>query len=278
MISDCAFARLNNGLRLAYVEQGSREGPTLILLHGYSDSHRSFDLVRPLLPRAWRVIALTQRGHGLSDKPAAGYDMADFADDVRQFMDTKGIERAILVGHSMGAAVALEAAVAFPERVAGIALIGAFADFQGNPGVIELAETVEAMSDPVDGEFVLAFQESTVARMIPQRFLDAVVAESMRCPARAWCGAARGLLAFDPLDAARRAQAPATLIWGDKDAFVPREDQVALRTALCSARFHALKGAGHAPHWDYPERVAPLIGAFVTEIDDADVLRDAVFG
>jgi non-heme chloroperoxidase len=278
MISDCAFVRLNNGLRLAYVEQGSREGPTLILLHGYSDSHRSFDLVRPLLPRAWRVIALTQRGHGLSDKPAAGYDLSDFADDVCQFMAALNIERAIVVGHSMGAAVALQAAAAFPDRVSGLALIGAFADFQGNPGVIELAETVEAMSDPVDGEFVLTFQESTVARMIPQRFLDAVVAESMRCPARAWCGAMRGFLAFDPIDVAKRTQAPATLIWGEQDAFVPREDQVALRNALCSARLHALKGAGHAPHWDYPERVASLIGAFVTEIDEADILRDSVFG
>lgn len=278
MISDCAFARLNNGLRLAYVEQGSRQGPAIIMLHGYSDSHRSFDLVRPMLPCAWRVIALTQRGHGLSDKPAAGYDLADFGDDVRQFMDALNIERAILVGHSMGAAVALEAAAVSPDRVAGIALIGAFADFRGNPGVVELAETVEAFKDPVDGEFVLAFQESTVARMIPQRFLDTAVAESMRCPARAWCGAMRGFLAFDPLEVARRAQAPATLIWGDKDNFVPRADQIALRDALCSARFHALAGAGHAPHWDYPERVAPLLGAFATEIDDADVLRDAVFG
>ena len=110
MISDCAFARLNTGVRLAYVEQGSRDGIAVVMLHGYSDTHRSFDLVRPLLPRAWRVIAVTQRGHGHSDKPQSDYAMADFASDVPAFLDAMGIDRAVLVGHSMGAAVALRVA------------------------------------------------------------------------------------------------------------------------------------------------------------------------
>ena len=61
MRSDCSFVRTARGLRLAYVEQGEREGPAVVMLHGYTDSHRSFDLLRPHLPEAWRAIAVTAR-------------------------------------------------------------------------------------------------------------------------------------------------------------------------------------------------------------------------
>src|SRR5262245_30804184 len=77
--SDCSFVRAKNGVRFAYVEQGDREGPAVLLLHGYTDSHRSFDLLRPHLPESWRVIALTQCGHGKTDKPAEGYTIGDLA-------------------------------------------------------------------------------------------------------------------------------------------------------------------------------------------------------
>src|SRR5690606_13028734 len=120
-----SFLRTANGLRLAYVEQGERDGPVVVMLHGFTDSHRSFDLLRPHLPETWRAIALTQRGHGQSDKPSSGYEVRDLASDVPAFLDALGVERAIIVGHSMGAAVALQAAANYPSRVQALALIGA---------------------------------------------------------------------------------------------------------------------------------------------------------
>lgn len=266
MRSDCSLLRTASGLRLAYVEQGEREGPAVLMLHGYSDTHRSFDLIRPFLPQSWRTIALTQRGHGRSDKPHDVYEIADFAADVPQALDALGIDRALLVGHSLGAAVTLEAAAAYADRVSGIALIGGFADFRANPGVAELVEAVRAFEDPIDPEFVLAFQESTIADMIPQRFLDLVVNESLRVPAHVWRGIGEALLAADPLAAAVRCNRPALLMRGVKDAFVPEADQALLASAIGAARWVEMNGAGHAPHWEAPAATATILADFVAEI------------
>lgn len=277
--SDCSFARLSNGLRLAYVEQGRRDGPAVIMLHGYTDSHRSFDLLRPHLPESWRVIAVTARGHGQSDKPASGYAVADMASDVRALLDVFGIERAIVVGHSMGAAIALQVAADYPERVSGLVLMGAFAEFQDKPAVAELADAVMAFGERVDPEFVLAFQESTFAELIPQRFLDTVIAESLRCPAHVWRSALQAQLSAAIVEAALRIQAPALLIRGEEDAFVPQSDQLTLRDTLPSARIVTMQGVGHAPHWERPAQAAALIQGFASELADTGaILRYGVFG
>ena len=272
MISDCAFVRLNNGLRLAYVEQGSRDGIAVVMLHGYTDTHRSFDLVRPLLPRAWRVIAVTQRGHGHSDKPQSDYAMDDFAGDLPQFLDALGIKRAVLVGHSMGAAVALRVAADHPGRVAGLALLS------DNPGAVELFDLVESFGDQLDPVFVRSFQASTIATPMSQAFIEFVSNESMRCPPRAWKGVARVMAAHAPLADAGWVSAPTMLIWGDKDGFVPRTDQHALRRALPAARLVTLSGAGHAPHWERTADTAACLRAFVTDIDEPALYSQAAFG
>lgn len=268
--SDCSFARLSNGLRIAYAEQGARTGPAVVLLHGYTDSHRSFDLLRPHLPESWRVIAATARGHGQSDKPPAGYEIADMAADVPLLLDALGIERAVIVGHSMGSAEALQIAATYPERVAGLVLIGAFASFADNAAAVELARDVSAFADSVDPEYILEFQESTFAELIPQRFLDTVISESMRCPAFVWRAAAAGLMRVTPSQLARKCQAPALLIHGAKDAFVPRGDQLALREALPWARLFTMPSLGHAPHWERPAETAALIQAFISELADSE--------
>jgi len=125
----------------------------------------------------------------------------------------------------------------------------------------------------------LAFQESTFAEPIPQRFLDTVIGESLRCPAFVWRAALQGLLDASMLDAARRCLAPVLLIRGQHDAFVPHGDQLKLRDALPSARLFTMRGVGHAPHWERSAETAALIQAFVGELSDTQTfLRDAVFG
>ncbi len=272
--SDCSYARLRNGLQLAYVEQGPADGLSIVMLHGLSDSHRSFDLLRPLLPRAWRVFAVTMRGHGLSDKPEAGYAMRDIAGDVAGFMDAVGIERAVLVAHSMSTAIALQTAAHYPERVAGLALIGAFGHLRGTAAMNELHDAVFDFGDNCGGEFALAFQESTLANMIPQSFLDTAVSETLRMPGHAWRGAVQGMIDFEPCDAAKRCQAPAAIIWGERDACCPRSDQHDLRAALPSSRLFTLPGVGHAVHWERPAEVASMLCAFVAELDSTSVAAE----
>ena len=103
--SDGKFAttRLTTDVKLHYAEQGDRAGEAIIFLHGYSDSWFSFSRVLPLLSPEYHAFALTQRGHGDSDKPECCYTPADFAADVDAFMDAVGLEEATEVGASTGA-------------------------------------------------------------------------------------------------------------------------------------------------------------------------------
>src|SRR5688500_18876730 len=86
---------LPTGVRLPYVEQGDPAGVPVLLLHGYTDSWRSWEPVLPHLPNAIHAVALSQRGHGDADRPASGYRPEDFAADVAAFVDTLGLRPAI---------------------------------------------------------------------------------------------------------------------------------------------------------------------------------------
>src|SRR5215212_2502086 len=98
-----ATVRLATDVTLHYAEEGDRAGEAIIFLHGYSDSWFSFSRVLPLLSPSYHAFALTQRGHGDSDKPECCYTLDDFAADIDAFMDAVGIEEATLVGASTGA-------------------------------------------------------------------------------------------------------------------------------------------------------------------------------
>ena len=93
---------LRSGLGLPYVEQGDRDGVPVVLLHAWVDSYRSFDRVLAVLPEAVHAFAFDQRGHGDAAKPAEGYGLGEFADDVGAFMDAVGLDAAVLVGASSG--------------------------------------------------------------------------------------------------------------------------------------------------------------------------------
>ena len=123
------YATLASGVRLPYVEQGDSDGVPVVLLHGVTDSLRSWEPVLPYLPSSIRAFAVTQRGHGDADRPAAGYHPRDFAADVVAFLDAVGIERAVLAGHSMSSYIAERVASEHPERVLGVVLVGGFTSY-----------------------------------------------------------------------------------------------------------------------------------------------------
>jgi pimeloyl-ACP methyl ester carboxylesterase/tetratricopeptide (TPR) repeat protein len=249
--------------RLEYVEQGDASGIPVILLHGYSDSRRSYELVLPHLPPSLHVFAITQRGHGNSGRPAHGYEAGDFAQDVAAFMDGVGLDSAVIVGHSMGATVAQRFAVDYPERTRALVLEGAFVPRPTNAGVHELWKTVSALRDPVDPGFVREFQQSTLARSVPPEFLEGVVTESLKVPARVWQEALRPFLTLDFLDEIGAIQAPTLLVWGDRDAFTLRADQATLNEAIDGSRLIVYGGTGHCPHWEEPTRFASDLHAFI---------------
>jgi non-heme chloroperoxidase len=252
------------GVSLPFAEAGDASGLPVVLLHGITDSGRSFEGVMRHLPSWTRAIAPTLRGHAGADQPAAGgYAPADFAADVVALMDALGIGRAVMVGHSMGATVAMRLAVDHPDRVRGLVLIDGFARFRGNPEIQALWDEVATLADPIDPAFARAFQEATVARPVAAGLIEMAVGESVQVPARVWRAALAGLIEDDVARDRHRIAAPTLLIWGERDAFVPRADQDALMAEIRGARrlvVHA--GGGHAVHWEDPARVAGEIAAF----------------
>ena len=248
-----ADARLATGVRLRYAELGDPAAQPLILLHGYSDSWFSYSRVLPGLARRHRVYALDLRGHGDSDRPAGGYTMPELAADVVAFMDAKGIERATVVGHSMGSFVGQQVAVRAPERVARLVLIGSATTFRSLMGVSELARAVDALSDPVPPEFAREFQVSTIHRPVPEEFLDRAVAESLKLPARVWRAVMAGMLATGAASELGRLGIPTLILWGDQDSCFARSEQEALVAAIPGALLKVYPETGHALHWERPE-------------------------
>jgi non-heme chloroperoxidase len=257
--------QLSTGVTLPYVEKGDPSGIPIVLLHGYSDSSLSYDLLLPHLPDSIHAYAYTQRGHGDADKPAAGYRPEDYAADVGAFLDAMGIEAAVIVGHSGGSYAAQRFAIDHPERTLGVVLIGAFDAFRDNPGVLEMEEVVAELTDPVDREFVREFQESCIAQQVPADFLEAIIDGSAKMPARVWRTWLEDHLAADAPTQSGTIAAPTLILWGDKDAFCRRSHQDALLAAIPGSRLSTYYGTGHCPHWEQPERAAAEIAAFAAE-------------
>lgn len=255
---------LSTGVTLRYVEQGDAAGVPVILLHGVTDSWRSFEAVLPHLPASLRAFALTQRGHGDAERPPSGYRTRDFAADLAAFMDAMGFRSAVLVGHSMGATNAQRFAIDHPGRTRALVTLGTFASYRGNRVIAELCDaTISVMADPIDPGFVREFQHSTVARPVPVSLLDTAVQESLKVPARIWQATFAGFLEDACAGQYGMIAAPTLLVWGDRDALVPRTDQDALLRAIPASRLIVYEGAGHAPHWEEPERFAADLAAFV---------------
>lgn len=261
-------AHLATGVTLPYVEQGDPNGLPVVLLHGYTDSWRSWELLLPALPDSLHVYAITQRGHGDADRPADGYRPEDYSDDVAAFLDAVGLEAAVIVGHSAGSYTAQRFAADHPERTLGLVLVAAFHVFATNPAARELQEAVAQLTDPVDRDFAREFQASCVARPVPAVFMDAIVDGSANVPARVWQACLDALMSADVPTEAATITAPTLIMWGDRDAFCPRSDQDALVAAIPRARLIVYSGTGHCPHWEQVERVAGDLAAFAASIED----------
>ena len=264
-----ATTPLETGLRLHYAEQGDLMGEAIVFLHGYSDSWFSFSRVLPLLSPEYHAFALTQRGHGDSDKPQCCYTPEDFAADIDAFMEAVGIEEATLVGASTGALFAQRVALSYPPRVSRLVLVGAQTPAnEANEVVLGLQEEVRALEDPVPPEFVRAFQEGTIHQPVPQEFLDTVVSESSKLPARVWRDYWEGaVLSIDqdyvlPL---REIDVPTLMLWGERDPLFPREEQERLAAAIPGATLKVYPETGHAVHWDRPEWVVRDLEEFMKE-------------
>lgn len=260
--------RLPNGVTLRYVEQGPAGAMPIILLHGFPDSWLSYETVMAHLPASVRVIAPSQRGFSTSDKPGKGYHPRDLAADLAEFMERREIPRAVIVGHSMGALVAQSFALDFPERVAGLVLIGTFGNQAENAELNEMMAMLDRMKDPIDLDFVRAFQASTLARPVAAEFFATIVAESARVPVVVWRAVLKEVAAYDDSADLSRISAPTIIHWGERDGFSTRGQQQAIARAIPGAELRVHAGAGHSLHWEEPARFAAALAEFVSTLGE----------
>ncbi|MBL8515481.1 MAG: alpha/beta hydrolase [Betaproteobacteria bacterium] len=259
---DVKSITLASGLTLPYVESGARDGEPVIFLHGYTDAWPSWQRVLAHLPTTLRAFAISQRGHGHADKPATGYAPVNMAEDLADFMNALRIDRAIIVGHSMGSVIAQHFAERHADRVTGMVLVGALRGYGGNPAIEELGEFIASLTEAPDEGFIREFQRSTLAQPVPAAFFEAMVAESLQVPLHVWRAGMTEFLAAKP---ATRFDAPTLTIWGDQDSISPHADQMALMRLLPDVRLIVYRGQGHAPHWESPDRFADDVAAFCNE-------------
>jgi pimeloyl-ACP methyl ester carboxylesterase len=119
-----------NGIRLHYLDWGGN-GPTLIFLTGMGCSAYIFNKFAPRFTDKFRVLALTRRGQGDSDIPETGYDADTLTEDIRQFMDRWGLEKAILAGHSLAGVELTHFAATYPTRAEKLIYLDALDDRRG---------------------------------------------------------------------------------------------------------------------------------------------------
>jgi len=254
---------IRTGVTLQYAEAGPIDGEPVLFLHGITDSWFSYHRVLERLPEGIRALVPSQRGHGDSDRPSCCYRMDDFATDAMAFLDALGVERATVVGHSMGSIIAQIVAATHPDRVARLVLIGS-----GTPeatSLLDLQESFVGLTDPVPHEFIEEFQYSTVYGPVPAAFMRRVVAESDKVPARVWRDALAGMRSAKTADLLPRLEAPTLIVWGERDAVFGREQQDILLGRIQRATLEIYPETGHAPHWEQPARFTRDLARFVHE-------------
>jgi pimeloyl-ACP methyl ester carboxylesterase len=252
---------LASGVTVPYLEQGDPQAAAVLLLHAWVESSACFDRLLQEVPPTLRVFAMDQRGHGDADKPADGYALVNFADDVEAFMDAVGLRSAVLLGSSSGGYVAQQVAVQVPDRVDGLVLVGAPRSLQGRPA---FADEVDRLTDPVDPGWV---EESLTwfprYHDVPDWYIKDRIRDGLRVPAHVWMAGLAGLTTAVPPSASGPITAPTLIIWGERDELLPLEDGYLLVAAIPGSRLIVYEDTGHLVLWEQPERVATDLADFV---------------
>lgn len=260
-----------DGVRLHYLEAG--EGPHLLLLHGLNGSTFSFRLLMPYLSPHFHTMALDLMGFGYSDRPVGGdYSLGAQARLVAGFLDALGIEKTSVLGHSLGGAVAMRLALAFPERVERLILVSSVSDSETRRG-LRSARFVRPLL-PVVAAFTL--QNRRFRRMslrsacYDPAFITPEVFEGHIAPTRVQGHLrALGSLMVDrrkdsPLDPSAISQ-PTLILWGAADRWLPPAHGERLRAMIPNARLTVVEKAGHLVVEEQPEESGRAIIGFLQE-------------
>ncbi len=276
--------RTIHGYRRAFVHVG--KGPALLLIHGIGDCSDTWRAIIPELAKDHTVVAPDLLGHGRSDKPRADYSVAAYANAMRDLLSVLGVERATVVGHSLGGGVAMQFAYQYPERCERLVLVS-------TGGVShEVHPFLRFAATPAAALF-LPLLPLPPARLAVQGFIRAM--QAMRTDLGRDAEDLLGVFDALPDATARRAflrtiravvdwrgQAitmldrcyltrgmPTLLVWGEHDAVLPKRHAEVAHHAMPGSRLEIFEDSGHFPHRSDPERFIAVLRTFLAETSPA---------
>ncbi len=263
------FVTLSTGIKMAYVEMGNPDGPVVILQHGMTDNSRSWSMAAPYFAAAgYHVYLPDLRGMGKSDAPDGFYTPFTYATDMKAFFDAMGIDKATLVGHSLGSYTVQCFSVMFPERCDKIVLVSSLPlkGYQDAALMPAYAAYVEPLAE--DGHPSDAFMDNWYATILHEEefagvfdtFLANMKKEAQVLSKKAWKNIMLGLVAADMTELYSQIDdsIPVLILHGDDDTMAPTQYQ----EELCNI-FHVdansyvnYVGIGHNIQFEMPHQCA----------------------
>jgi pimeloyl-ACP methyl ester carboxylesterase len=270
------FVEWENGARVHYRDEGNRNGPTVVLIHGSNASLNTWEPWVALLGEDYRLVSMDLPGHGLTGPvPNNNYSIAEMSNFVAALMDQLGVERAYLAGNSMGGAVSLQFAIDHPDRIDGLILISAAGmrrDIDDAPvGAFRFTQTAigRALLAYITPRFMIKRSiEKVVAD--PDHFVtDEMVTrywELLRMVGSREASAVRfsGYAQRAPLEPRLgEITAPSLILWGLKDSLIKPKYGERMHNALQNSELIIYENAGHLAMEEIPEITAGATRQFI---------------
>ncbi|MGV7241074.1 alpha/beta fold hydrolase [Caballeronia sp. M23-90] len=260
----------SNGTRIHVTQRGSGE-LALVFLHYYGGSSRTWDGVASELSDRYRTVATDHRGWGDSEAPADGYGIADLAADAEGVIDALGLQRYVLVGHSMGGKVAQLIASRRPNGLEGLVLVSPSPPSPVLLSDEQRATLAGAYQSRESVEFVI--DNVLTARSLDAARREQVIEDSLRGAPQAKAAWPNVAMREDITAAMASIDAPTMVISGELDQVDPVATlQAQLLPRIPHAAMHVLPGTGHLSPLEAPAEVAQLIARFVAAIEGESVV------
>ncbi len=247
-----------------HLSQTEGEGTALVFLNSLGTDLRMWDAVCTRLPQGWTTLRMDKRGHGLSETAPEGYGIPDLAEDVLAAMDHAGIERAVIVGCSIGGLIAQHIALMTPERVIGLVLSNTAPQLGPAEGWLSRIEAIRTKG-------MAAMAEGVLPRWFGPDFLthpDAALWRTMlaRTDQDGYIATCAAIAGTDITARLSEITQPALVIAGKHDLATPPTVVEALARALPRADFMMFETTGHLPAIETPDAFTQALVRFVERI------------
>jgi len=257
------------GVRVRYVDEGPRDAPTALLIPGHTSRIEEYEGLLPTLARRHRVLVLDYPGSGYSEKPVREYDLAYYEDVSIAFLEALGVERAHLVGGSLGGNLVLRLAHRFPERFDRLAPWAPGSAWEASPRLARAARAVASYATFWPVVWVQSrfwYDESFAGREHALAETFAYYREVLGPGfVRMYFGMAADQVAESLFPLAPEIRHPVWLGWGDRDHGANMGEGVArLHELLPRSELRVFPSAGHALATELPEVLASEIDAFLS--------------